>query len=294
MTLTQIRYFFEACKWESISRAAAELSVSQPTVSVAIRELERETGLNLFRREGKKLSLTEEGQTVWEKITPILSDLEQLQREIKDLAQNKNHIRLAVPLQIGVTLLPALFTEFKAQNPDISLEVVESGGIDALKMVENEELDLAVTNYDDRFSDNLVYHKLGESEICFCTYKDHPLAARTHVTIQDVSLAPLALLNCGFFINRIVTQAFQEQGLCPNVLLYSSQLHTVKNLVKGRLASTFMMRQAITADDGLAAISLQPQTFINSGIVVKKGRQTYGDENKLICFIRRKHASVHE
>ena len=43
MTLTQIRYFFEACKWESISRAAVELSVSQPTVSVAIRELERET-----------------------------------------------------------------------------------------------------------------------------------------------------------------------------------------------------------------------------------------------------------
>lgn len=294
MTLTQIRYFFEACKWESISRAAAELSVSQPTVSVAIRELERETGLNLFRREGKKLTLTEEGLTVLQKITPILSDLEHLQREIKDLAQSKNHVRLALPLQIGVTLLPALFTEFKAQNPGISLEVVESGGIEALRMVENEELDLAVTNYDDQFSENLVYRKLGESEICFCTYKGHPLSARTQVTMEDVALAPLALLNCGFFINRVVTQAFQEQGLCPNVLMYTSQLHTVKHLVSSGLASTFLMRQAITADDGLAAISLQPQTFINSGIVVKKGRQTYGDENKLICFIRRKHASVHE
>ena len=97
-------YFYEVCKWRSITKAAASLHISQPTVSIAMADLEKESGLNLFRREGKKLSLTEDGSLLLSKITPILANLQQLDRDIKDMAQNKNLIRLAVPLQIGVQL----------------------------------------------------------------------------------------------------------------------------------------------------------------------------------------------
>lgn len=107
-----------------------------------------------------------------------MANLQQLDRDIKDMAQNKNLIRLAVPLQIGVQLLPTLFRDFKNLYPEIELEVVEAGGIDSLRMIENEELDLAVTNYDDSFSPNLHYRKLFKSEACFCTYPDHPLAQK--------------------------------------------------------------------------------------------------------------------
>lgn len=94
MTLTQMRYFYEVCKWRSITKAAASLHISQPTVSIAMADLEKESGLNLFRREGKKLSLTEDGSLLLSKITPILANLQQLDRDIKDMAQNKNLIRL--------------------------------------------------------------------------------------------------------------------------------------------------------------------------------------------------------
>ena len=70
MTLTQMRYFYEVCKWRSITKAAASLHISQPTVSIAMADLEKESGLNLFRREGKKLSLTEDGSLLLSKITP--------------------------------------------------------------------------------------------------------------------------------------------------------------------------------------------------------------------------------
>lgn len=89
MTLTQMRYFYEVCKWSSITKAAASLHISQPTVSIAMADLEKESGLNLFRREGKKLSLTEDGSLLLSKITPILANLQQLDRDIKDMAQNK-------------------------------------------------------------------------------------------------------------------------------------------------------------------------------------------------------------
>ena len=168
MTLTQMRYFYEVCKWRSITKAAASLHISQPTVSIAMADLEKESGLNLFRREGKKLSLTEDGSLLLSKITPILANLQQLDRDIKDMA---HLIRLAVPLQIGVQLLPTLFRDFKNLYPEIELEVVEAGGIDSLRMIENEELDLAVTNYDDSFSPNLHYRKLFKSEEKICRYQ---------------------------------------------------------------------------------------------------------------------------
>ena len=263
MTLTQMRYFYEVCKWRSITKAAASLHISQPTVSIAMADLEKESGLNLFRREGKKLSLTEDGSLLLSKITPILANLQQLDRDIKDMAQNKNLIRLAVPLQIGVQLLPTLFRDFKNLYPEIELEVVEAGGIDSLRMIENEELDLAVTNYDDSFSPNLHYRKLFKSEACFCTY----------------------LLNGGFFVNRLIHQNFQQALTSPKVILHSSQLHTVKNLISSQIASSFLMRQAITASDNIIPLSLKKPLFINSGIVTKRGRQIYGDEQKLIKFI---------
>lgn len=93
------------------------LHISQPTVSIAMADLEKESGLNLFRREGKKLSLTEDGSLLLSKITPILANLQQLDRDIKDMAQNKNLIRLAVPLQIGVQLLPNSFPRFQKSVP---------------------------------------------------------------------------------------------------------------------------------------------------------------------------------
>jgi len=72
MNFIQLKYFNEVCKWQSISKAAAALHVSQPTISIAIKEFEKETGLNLFRRIGKRLLLTDDGHIVWQKIIPFL------------------------------------------------------------------------------------------------------------------------------------------------------------------------------------------------------------------------------
>lgn len=294
MNLTQMRYFYEVCKWQSVSKAAALLHISQPTISIALKELEKESHLNLFRRAGRTLVLTEEGQIVLGKITPLLTSLQQVDEEIKSLAQARNHIRLAVPLQIGVRLLPAIFTEFKKLYPEIDLEIVETGGIDSLRMIEAEELDLAITNYDDNFSPNLLYHKIFTNEVSFCVGSQHPLRHLTSITVQEVAQEPLVLLNGSFFINRIVSETFQKAGLSPRVLLYSSQLHTVKNLVKSNAVATFLMKEAILPEDGITAIPISPAYTVNSGIVTKRGRQLYGDEQKLISFLRQKYGKIKE
>ena len=138
MTLTQMRYFAAVCQWQNITKAAASLHVSQPTISVAMQTLETETGLNLFRREGRRLILTHDGEHLLARVTHILDLTDQLEDEIGDLSHHRNHIRMAMPLQIGTFFLPRILGEFRAAHPEIVLDIIETGGIEALHMVEEE------------------------------------------------------------------------------------------------------------------------------------------------------------
>lgn len=292
MNITQFKYFYEVCKWESISKAAANLHVSQPTISIALKELEKTTKIKLFRRNGRKIALTEDAQILLGKITPILNILMHLEEEIADMSQNKNHIKLALPLQIGVQLLPKLFGEFKQNYPNIKLEIIESGGIDSLRLIESEEIDLAITNYDPNFSPNLNYQKLAKSELCFCTYPTHPLASRKQLTFLDIKDEPLVLLNGGFFINHIINKTYQEQNIPPNVFHYTTQLNTVKNILQHNLASSFLMKQAILPTDNLISIALENSPKIDSGIVMKKGKHIYKNERILINFVKKYYQNL--
>ena len=290
MTPLQMKYFDAVCHFQNISKAAASLHISQPTITVAIQSLESELGIKLFYRNGKHLLLTKEGTIIWDKVANILSHIEQLENEIRDVAHNKNHIRLGVPLQIGVKLLPKLFNEFKTLHPEINLDICEAGGIEALQLIERDELDMAITNYDNNFSENLIYKKVGENEICFCTSPQNPLSAKQYITPEDIANEKLVMLSGGFFINRAVNSMFQVSGIKPEILLYSSQLHTIKNMVNHAFCSTFLMRQAITKDDNIVVIPIKPAYFINSGIVMKKGKPIYSDEQALLDFLKNSYA----
>ena len=79
MTLAQLRYFCTAARYHSITQAAKSLYVTQPTISIAIRELEKEFSLTLFNHSGSHLSLTEEGEVFYNKVSAILADCEDLQ-----------------------------------------------------------------------------------------------------------------------------------------------------------------------------------------------------------------------
>ena len=286
MTLIQMRYFYEVCKWQNITKAAEQLHVSQPTISVAMQTLEAETGLNIFHREGRKIIITQEGSKLLGKVKHILDQIDQLEDEIMDMAHNRNHIRLAMPLQLGTQFLPKILGEFRQQHPEIRLDIIESGGISALHMVEEEKLDIAFTNYETGFSQKLNYEKLFACECCLITSKNHPLAAKNIITFADIITEPMVLLDSSFFVYHMVHDMFARENRKPQVVHYSPYLHTIKNLVRTGIGCTFLTRQAVLKQDDLAVITMENPFYINSGIVTKKGRQVYDDERLLIKYLK--------
>ncbi len=166
MTLIQMRYFVEVCRWQNITKAAEQLHVSQPTISVALRTLEEETELH------------SDGSRLLGKVTHILEQMRQLEEDVHAMAHHRNLIRMALPLQLGTQFLPQILGEFHQLHPELELDIIESGGISALQMIEEEKLDIALTNYETGSNPKLDYEQLSTCEICFVTYPEHPLWRR--------------------------------------------------------------------------------------------------------------------
>ena len=108
-----MKYFYEVCIHQNITKAAQILHIYQPTISIAIRELETETKLNLFYRQGKKIIITQDGYKLFVKISNILNQIKELDDEINIMSNNRNYIRLAIPIQIGTIFLPHILGDFK-------------------------------------------------------------------------------------------------------------------------------------------------------------------------------------
>ena len=260
--------------------------MSQPTVTVAMQALEAETGLNLFHREGRRITITNDGAKLLGKVAYILGEVARLDDEIRDMAHRNAKVRLAMPLQFGVVFLPYILGPFRQQHPEIELEIIETGGVSALQMVEEEKLDFALTNYTVDFSARLVYAKLFDCECTFVTRRDHPFAQRHSLSIMELRDEPLIMLDSNFFIDRLVQDAYGRAGEKPNVIHYSPYLHTVKNLVHAGIGSTFLARPSVLPTDNFVQIPLLDPIFINSGLVTKKGRQTFDDVRIVMNYLR--------
>ena len=107
MTIAKLQQFQAVCQFQSVTKAAEYIHISQPSVSATIRELEEEFNINLFRREGKKLVLTAEGSFLLEQADSLLGKFDELSQKMHDLGKNKNLFRLSVPPMSGTAFFSA-------------------------------------------------------------------------------------------------------------------------------------------------------------------------------------------
>lgn len=290
MTILQMRYYYEVCRWQSITKAAETLHIAQPTLSIAMRSLEEETGLNLFRHVGRNIQMTEDGGVLFKKIAYLLEQVERLDDTIKDMAHRRNHVRMAVPSQIGTIMMPMLFGDFRKKNPKIHLEVFEPAGLEASEMVKNEEVDLAIIHYGDPL-EGLKYQSLLSWPICLCVWPGHPLASRKSLLLEETAQEPLVFLGRNFFMTRMLLKEFEQRGLSPDILHFSPHLSSVWNLVNQKIAAAIITENAVMPGSELITIPIEG-LFLKGCIVTKRGRQIYEDEKCLINFVKQKFMQV--
>ena len=123
MELYQLKYFLYASKYENISKAAQELRVAQPSISKAIRSLERELQVDLFERNGKRIELTYAGKVLRENISSVVWRLEELPDELRRLGREMDIIKLNAVS--AVPLLADIIKQFREEEPNVMFVVTD-------------------------------------------------------------------------------------------------------------------------------------------------------------------------
>ncbi|MDR2822668.1 MAG: LysR family transcriptional regulator [Acholeplasmatales bacterium] len=288
MTINQIKYFIAVYEIGSILKASKECYVSQPAISQSILSLEREFQLNLFQRSGKTLINTTEGQFFYEKAKKILEDVNLLENRMKEISNGSNILRIGVPPMIGSFLFPDIFLKFCNKNPKIEFSILESGSLHIRNRIEDKNIDLALTILDkdrDEFYNTI---QIMETELYFCVSKKNPLSNKKILTINDIKDESLILMKEGSFQNPFIHTLFKTVNVKPKVILYSSQLNTMKKFVSYNAGSAFLFKELIDKNDpDIVGIPLSEEFKIKIGLIWPINSKPEKNIIKFINFIKK-------
>ena len=200
MTIEQLRYFQAVCKYGNVSHAAEILNISQPSVSNAIANLEKEFGVKLFTRYHKRLQLTEEGQTMSDMAAKLLSQADEISQTMKELGNQSKALRLGVPPMIGSLVLPILYDEYFKQRPHLRVHIVEDDTSGLKKLLADNQIDVAFLPHTRPFDGDLCAQHLTELQNVCCVSRSHPLATRKSIQFRELGNEPLVLFKNSFFL----------------------------------------------------------------------------------------------
>ena len=240
MDMKQIRYFLALAEEESFSRAADVLNLSQPALSIAIRKLEEELGVELFYTFDRKQHLTDEGLRLL-KGARELSDM--FQKTVEDVSLTDSfrtgEFTLGLSPLFGACFFGDLIPSFSAAYPDIKINMIEDGANRINQRIENGTVDLAVTLKTEQISAFSSCHFSTQRNVVLL-HKSHPLAHRETLTVADLKDDAFAIFNSDFILHRQIMSACRSAGFRPKIALLSSQWDFMAELVSRNRAVSIL------------------------------------------------------
>ncbi|MEY3931127.1 MAG: LysR family transcriptional regulator, partial [Pseudomonadota bacterium] len=145
MTLTELRYIVAVAREKHFGRAADACFVSQPTLSVSVKKLESELGVQIFERGGTEVTLTPIGEDIVQQAQRVLDEASQI-KEVADQGRDplRGPLRVGVIYTIGPYLLPRIIRSLIGHHPQMPLILQENFTVRLLEMMRTGELDVAV------------------------------------------------------------------------------------------------------------------------------------------------------
>jgi len=250
MTLTELKYIVAVARERHFGRAAEACFVSQPTLSVAIRKLEDELGVQLFERGNTEISVTPVGLQIVEQAQRVLEQT----NTIREIArQGKDP--LAGPLKVGVIyticpyLLPPLVKRMIEDAPQMPLILQESFTVKLLESLRQGEIDVAILA--DPFPDTgLMTQAVYDEPFIVAVPRSHAWARRKAIDSQELKNETMLLLGTGHCFRDHVLE------VCPELSRFSqasggiqktfegSSLETIRHMVASGIGITVLPRMA--------------------------------------------------
>lgn len=287
MTLNRLRYFVEICNQGSLSHASKVLYVSQPALSSAIKQMENEYNVTLFERKNNSLFLTEIGEFFYDRAKAILDSVNMLEKDLKLLSNKVSNIRIGVPPMIGSFLFPKIYDKYSANHENTKFEIWEEGSLSIRSRILNRTLNVGFSITNDSDEDMFNKEIILDTEYLYCVSKNHPLAKKSFVTIEDIKYEPIVLMREGAFQNRLITEMYAKVGHKPNIALISSQISVLRNFIKNELGNALLIKELLDpSDDAIVGVPFKEKLSLKIGLLWRKEAKLTSEAYEFIEYVK--------
>lgn len=270
MKFSQLQYFCAVCRYNNISKAAELLYVAQPSISIALKDLERELGVALFTRYNNRLSLTVEGAVFLEGAQQILKLQEELIQRVKQRSSQVQHVRLAITPMLGpnfIAPIMKMFHQMQQQFPNGNFEVFETRLNEIPAQLMDCKADFAIVNLDE--SHFLDFQRVPLYHLPICAYmsRENHLAAFPSLRVEQIKDEPLITSTVSSVVSKTIETWFSTCGCVPKFEKRFSQMSTIRELLKNDMGIILSHCNIGGEDSEIVSVPLADCVEVSVGII---------------------------
>jgi len=247
MFVTQLKAFFAVARLGSVTQAAKQLSISQPSVTAQIRALEAHYGVELFHRQGGRLRLSDEGI----RLLPSVDQL--LQHEIKvEFALRQAGDTYRGNLRVGATApyyVLDILQRYRERHPLVETSLSAGNSQQMIDALLESRVDIATSSHLE--TDKRLHRAvLGEDPLVLMLRRDHPLAQRQQLGLSDLASCDLILRERGSMTRRLTEEVLEKAAVSPRSLTEIASREAIREAVlRGLGVSLFARHEAAAHPD---------------------------------------------
>lgn len=246
-TLHQLKVFEAVARHSSFTRAAEELFLTQPTVSMQVKQLAKAVGLPLFEQVGKQLYLTAAGQELYATCHDIFEKISQFEIVVADLKGLKQGgLRLST-ITTAKYVIPRLLGPFCQRYPGIDVSLTVTNHERVLENLLHNRDDLYIVSQTPEDID-VSFHPFLENPLVVLAQRSHPLAGEKNIPLQRLADEPFIMREPGSGTRKAVQNLFERHGISVKVKLDLGSNEAIKQAIAGGLGISVLSRHTLALE----------------------------------------------
>ena len=230
MTLRHIKIFTAVFRCSSVTKAAAELHLAQPSVSLAVKELEEYYGVRLFERIGRSISPTEAGKEFYGYALHIVSLFDEMEKKIRNW-DTVGSLRIGASITIGTRILPVLLKEFRKEYPELRTEAFVGRSQAIEQRILDNAADIGLIENQPGNPD-LCAIPFMQDELCAVVPPDHPLAGRKKAAaLEELAQYPFLMREKGSGTRALFDEYLERNHIPIHCLIEAPFPEAMKHAV---------------------------------------------------------------
>ena len=285
--LDQLQTFADVVELGTFTAAADRLGVSQPAVSMQIRQLERRLGTRLVERVGKKVRPTPAGLRFLEHARRIIREVSSVVADMDEFTdESMGQVRIGTGATACIYFLPAVLKELRQRFPKLEITVATGNTSDILKLIEDNLIDLGFATLPAPGRMFQVTPVLEDPFVLVSAPEFHPLPG--DATPETIAKLPLISFETGGNMQRVVDDWFRHAGVAPVSSMVLGNVEAIKELVGAGLGYAILPLSAFEnpkGENGLVTMPLDPPLTREIAIVIRQDKPlTKGLRETIRCL----------